>query len=191
MVSGRAPCAQMGGRMLAQNMENVKAGRKPSPGIPKWIPFVAGEIAVVLFVYLLVRLQDWGLDPMWFRSPVSVGILYGTMLVMLLVTGLLPDFLHAFLYSFQQPEKIEKVPLRRALLSVKLALGTVLVAGLADFAYSFVSMAVSFSYMSPQESAGGAAQMLSMAFLAGSLVHGIFPVLLLLPVYARLKIKLL
>ena len=144
-----------------------------------------GEELIVLGAVLkLSFFLDSSLDFAWFHDPVGLMTICAMVLLMLAITGLFPDFLHAFAYSAQKQKEVTTLQLKRSLLSVKLAMITAIVTLVFALAFNFVSLMSSVSYDIPYALIAG------LTVWGGSSVYGILFVLLLLPVYARIKIRL-
>lgn len=146
---------------------------------------LVGELILLLVLFLLSRFMDPGLDLSWFHTPVILWVVCAMSLLMVTVTGLLPDFLRSFVYSLKKQEEIAAIRLKRSLLSVKLAMITAITTQLFATAFNYVSLLTSV------HSDDTAVMCAGLAVLAGSSVYGILVVLILLPVYARLKIRLI
>lgn len=156
---------------------------------PKFIAAIVGGVVMLLFMVLLTRLLDRNLDiAFWFFESVCVMVVYGTALIMLAVTGLLPDFLRSFTYGLKQPDQISAAAVKKSLLSVKLAMATAVTANLFVLIYSFVSL---FANLYTVGASTEESLPVSLALLGGEAIYGILAVIVLLPVYARLKIRLL
>lgn len=144
-----------------------------------------GEELILLFVVLLLSsFMDSSWDFAWFEDPVTLMTVCAMVLVMLAITGLFPDFLHAFLYSAQKQKAATALQLKRSLLSVKLAMITAIVTQVFALAFYYVSL------MSSVPDDHVYSLLYGLAVWSGSSVSGILIVLLLLPLYARLKIRL-
>ena len=146
-----------------------------------------GEELIVLCAVLMLSFFfiDPGLDFAWFHDPVVLTIICAMVLLMLAITGLFPDFLHAFVYSVQKQKEVTTLQLKRSLLSVKLAMITVAVTLVFALAFNFVSLMSSVSYDIPS------ILLVGLAMWGGGSVYGILIVFLLLPVCVRIKIRLL
>lgn len=146
---------------------------------------LVGELILLLVLFLLSRFMDPGLDLSWFHTPVILWVVCAMTLLMVTITGLLPDFLRSFAYSLKKQEKIADIRLKRSLLSVKLAMITAITTQLFATVFNYVSLLTSV------HSDDAAVMSAGLTVLAGSSVYGILVVLILLPVYARLKIRLI
>lgn len=155
----------------------------------KFIAAIAGEIVLILFLFLFTRFLDKSLDiKFWFHELTCELIVYGATLIMLLITGLLPDFFRSFTYGLKQPETISAVQVKKSILSVKLAMTTTVIVNLFVLIYSYVSLLANLHTVSaPAEESLPA----SLALLGGESIYGILAVIVLLPVYARLKKRLI
>lgn len=175
--------------MRTKIVEKADAPSQKPQNVYRFLLLVVGEALLFLFLFLAGYLMDSHLDVrFWFSEPVSASAVYGTVLLMLLISGLLPDFLRSFVYSLKNREQITKMQIERSLLSVKLAMAAAVAAELFVLVFSFVSMMSGLLAF-----AGELEEVLpaSLAAFGGMAVHGVLAVIILLPVYARLKVRLL
>jgi len=178
------------GGVVMEGKVAAKKGLLPesSPSVLRWAAMVGGELVLLLCVFLIMLFQDGGLDVgYWFHNPVTEASVYGSMVVMLLITGLFPDFFRSFVYSLKKEEEITIVQLKRSLLSVKLAMVTAVVFDLFVMIFCFVSMMRNMSFPGVAD----AVWPMGLSLYAGYAIHGILPVIFLLPVYARVKVRLI
>lgn len=155
----------------------------------KFILPVAGELVFLLFMFFMAWLLDPSVELTWFHDAVSVGLIYGSVLVILLITGLLPDFFRSFIYAYKQPEEITAQMLKRSLFSMKLAMITAMISEALDIVLSF--MAMIYGNIVQGLSLSAETLPISLMVLGGNAIHGILVVIVLLPVYARLKVRLI
>ncbi|MCI8463801.1 MAG: hypothetical protein HFG25_12820 [Lachnospiraceae bacterium] len=174
--------------MRGKAMETVKASSDQSKRGIKIALFILGEAIILLAVFLFMKLQDTGLAMAWFHNPAGETAVFGTTLLMLLVTGLFPDFLHAFVYCVKNPEELTAVQVKKSLLSVRLAMLTAIIADLLVLIYCFVAMINSITAYSDRL---GEVLPYSLAALGGNAIYGLIVTLILLPVYARLKAQMI
>ncbi len=153
--------------------------RKPVK-IGKLLFLIAGEIALLLFLFL-VQMN-------WFHNAVSEWVVAGSVFIALLVAGLFPDFLRSFVYMLKEKETITTIQVQKSLMAVKLAMAVAIVSNLFVLVFLFVSMAESFTIYADQLET---LFPYSLEALGGNAIYGLLAVMLLLPVYARLKIRLL
>jgi len=172
--------------MEAKTMGKVNASPDQSKGALKLAALIVGEVAVLLCLFLCVKMCAPGLKAtLWFHDPVSEFAAYGVPLVMLLAAGLLPEFFQSFAYIVRKAEEVNAAQLKKSLLAVKLAMVTAVVAQLFVTICGFVSLLESaYGEMEMALSAG-------FALLGGISIHGVVVVMILLPVYARLKARLI
>ena len=161
--------------------------RKPVK-IGKLLFLIAGEIALLLFLFLVTRFHDRGLQMNWFHNAVSEWVVAGSVFIALLVAGLFPDFLRSFVYMLKEKETITTIQVQKSLMAVKLAMAVAIVSNLFVLVFLFVSMAESFTIYADQLET---LFPYSLEALGGNAIYGLLAVMLLLPVYARLKIRLL
>lgn len=158
--------------------------------IINWISAVCGELILLICVYGaygVIHLLHTEMDARemfsWFEEPVTEIAVYGLTLVVLLITGLLPDFLRSFVYGLMKKESITTTRLKRSLFSVKLAMISAVIFDLFSLIFNFVSITSSLFEM-PEWT-------VLLPIYGGTAIHGILPTILLLPIYARLKIRLI
>lgn len=172
-------------REPAESFRRYVKKSKRKFGLKVAVSTAAVVLILLLVLFLLSRFMDPGLDLSWFHTPVILWVVCAMTLLMVTITGLLPDFLRSFVYSPKKQEEITAGQLKRSLLSVKLAMITAITTQLFATAFNYVSLLTSV------HSDDTAVMSAGLAILAGSSVYGILVVLILLPVYARLKIRLI
>lgn len=174
--------------MYTKIEKETKTSSDKSKKVVEFIALVIGELVLLFFLFFFTYLQDPGLKIMSFHDSISACIVVGAPLIMLLITGLMPDFLRSFVYTLKQREEITAVQIKKSLFSVKLAMITAVVSQLLMLAYCFVSM------MNGLDLAAGNFELVlaaGMGVFGGMAIYGILPVIILLPVYARLKVRLI
>ena len=172
--------------MVKKIYKETNVSSNNSQNVMGFLRLLGEELIVICAVLLLsFFFMDSGLDFAWFHDPVALTTICAMVLLMLAITGLFSDFLHAFTYSAQKQKEVAALQLKRSLLSVKLAMITAIVTLVFALAFNFVSLMTSVSYDIPSALTAG------LAVWGGSSFYGILIVFLLLPVYASLKIRLL
>lgn len=166
-------------------LEKTTAFSEKPKNVLRFLSLFAGELILLFVLFLLSRFMDPRLDFSWFYNPVILWAVCVMILLVMAITGLLPDFLRSFVYSLKKQEEITARQLKRSLLSVKLAMITAVTAQLFAMAFNYVSLLASV----PADNT--AAMSAGLTILNGSFIYGILAVLILLPVYARLKIRLI
>lgn len=151
----------------------------------KFAMLLVGEAALFLFLFLFPL---WHFEmSLWIWDSISACIVFGGLFIILLFTGLLPDFLRAFVYDLKEPETIEPAKLKKSALSVKISMKAVLALQLFDLVCSYAAtMAGLFDLEEIKNLA-----ILCLGRCASHAICGTLAVLALLPVYARLKIMLI
>lgn len=171
--------------MATKILERTTASSEKSKNVLRFLSLFAGELILLLVLFLLSRFMDPGLDLSWFYTPVILWVVCVMTLLVIAITGLLPDFLRSFVYSLKKQEEVTAIQLKRSLLSVKLAMITAITTQLFTMAFNYVSLLTSASADNTAVMSAG------LTVLVGSSVYGILVVLILLPVYARIKIRLI
>lgn len=151
--------------------------------IAKVIIFIAEEL--LLFLYLFYILSIGKNTIRWMCNFMGIWAVYGSVFLILLITGLLKDFVKAFSYLFKKKEEIAEISLKRALLSVKAAMAMAVLSNL--FKQIIVFIQISNGYQSIELFREGL--FVSLAGFGGNAIHGVVAVILLLPVYIRLRLK--
>lgn len=149
---------------------------------------IAGELLLLLFLGKIVRLSVSDLELVWFQNGLAALTIFGSVVIMLLITGLFPDFLRSFVSSLKQKEGITAVQIKRSLLSVKLTMITAIVSWLFLSAVSFVPF---MAELSTFEGDLGAYLTLIFADQSAGFLYSIVVVLILLPIHTRLKVRLI
>lgn len=170
--------------MVRKAHKETNVSSHNSPNGLGFLRLLGEELIVIFAVLLLSFLMDPGWDYVWFYSPVVLITICAMVLLMLAITRLFPDFLHAFTYSAQKQKEVTALQLKRSLLSIKLAMITAIAAQVFSSAFGYVSLMTSVSYDD------AFALSVGLAVWGGSSVYGILFVLLLLPVYVRIKNRL-
>lgn len=159
------------------NVISDKSGR-----IFKFLFLVVGEVALLSFLLYCTWFQDREVSP-WFHNTIGELGVFGSVLILLFISGLLPDFLRSFVYSLKEADEITVIQVKRSLLSVKLAMMIAVASQLLVLVYLYVSM-VQNSFLA------GEVSLVVLAAYGGNAIYGILAVIVLLPVYARLKVRL-
>lgn len=107
----------------------------------------------------------------------------------LLSAGLLTDFLHSFVYALTKAEGVSAVQVKKSLLSVKTAMAAAATVDMLVLVYSYVSAMLGAWTWSVDKLAE--TMPLSLAILCSCAFSGVLAVLILLPIYARLKVRLI
>lgn len=173
--------------MIKESVKEKRYALNRHSDIVNWIFAVCGELILLICVFGVIHFINRDMDAkeiiFWFEEPVTEITVYGLTLAVLLITGLLPDFLRSFVYGLMKKESITTTRLKRSLFSVKLAMISAVVFDLFALIFDFVSITSSLFEM-PEMS-------VLLPLYGGGAIHGILPTILLLPIYARLKIRLI
>lgn len=152
---------------------------------------IVDELVMLLVLFFLIRLQDLDFPLIYFSQTAIELPVYGMPLLMLLVTGLLPDFFRCFVYSLKK-QKIMVKQVKRSLLSVKLAMATAVTAQLLASVYSFALLWDNYeTYLGLEKNDASIVLAGNLSVWGGMFVHGLVVAAVLLPVYARMKIRLI
>lgn len=151
---------------------------------------IAGTVAWWIFLIWAINFQVCRGMGMWFHHSETELIVYGSLSVMLLATGLLPDFFRIFLYQWKEMDEVSEAQLKRSLLAVKLGMATAGASQLLSMILGFVDMLGHFDTLSASMSSWLALYN-GLILYGGSAVHGILAIMILLPLYAWLKSRLI
>lgn len=124
--------------MYAKIEKETKVSSDKSKKVVEFIALVIGELILLFFLFFFTYLQDPGLKIASFHDSISACIVVGAPLIMLLITGLMPDFVRSFVYTLKQQEEITAVQVKKSLFSVKLAMVTAVISQLLVLVYCFL-----------------------------------------------------
>ena len=144
---------------------------------------IAGEILLFVFLSLLLKWMNPTANIPYYRQGPQFCMVLGTVIIMLLITGLLPHFFKSFLYGFGQTDCADRNIYTKCLLSVKTAILTSLISGLRATTVSVMDI---LSRSDVEKHVGLFLSVASTGFL-----YGIIIAILLMPLYIRLKAKTL
>lgn len=146
---------------------------------------ILGEIVLFIFLGLFLKwINPTANIPIYQEGPQFCMVL-GSVIIMLLITGLLQYFFKSFLYGFGQTNSADRAQLTKCLLSVKTAIGTALISGLLATTVSVMDI-LSRSAVEGTKHIG-----IFLSAAATGLLYGIIIAVLLMPLYIRLKTKTL
>lgn len=154
--------------------------------ISKFLFLVVGEVALLSFLLYFTWVQDREISA-WFHNTSNELVVFGSVFILLFISGLLPDFLRSFVYSLKEADEITVIQVKRSLLSVKLAMTIAVASQLLVLVYLYVSM-MQDSFLTAE--VPGEVSLVVLAAYGGNAIYGILAVIVLLPVYARLKVRL-
>lgn len=172
-------------------MQKYVAGKKENPTIiPKAggiISFIVGEVAIIVLCALFFGLyvRESGIAALLYSDGLTLIQIVCMIFVILFATGLLKEFGYAFMYCVRNDSKETAAQIRKAAFSVKLSMVTALLTG----AVITIMMVIGVVYSTLPEQP----EYFSPLFATAStgILYGITIVVLLLPVYARLKSKII
>ena len=156
-----------------------------SEGILRFVMHIIGE-AVLLLVLLFFVQTDAKVEWAWFYDFAGLLSLYGTVLVMLLITGLLSDFFNSFAYSLKKQSNVTTIKIKRSLLALQTTMLTAVAAQAVIVIFYYVSL-----MSDPYNDLSGNISAVTFAILGGGAIYGALTVVILLPVWARLKARLI
>ena len=144
---------------------------------------VAGEIIIVIFWMVFLQWMNPKVEAVFFQDSLSLGLITGMVLIMLLVTGTFKNFVYAFVYCVEQNPDITVLQMKKSLFSLKLSMVTALLSGVS---MAFVTIIDIFVHLSVEQ-----VDFWGMFFYIPCLciLYGVLAVMLLLPIYARLRKK--
>ncbi len=153
----------------------------------KIISLIAGEAAILLLGGILLGLitTGAGTKPTIYMDGLSLLPIVGMVFIVLTATGLLREFGHAFVYCVEDDYEVSAAQVRRAAYSIKLSMVTALLTG----AVTTVVWLIGLLY-SPLV---GQTEFYPLLFADSviGILYGMIAVILLIPIYASLKIKVL
>lgn len=145
---------------------------------------ILGFLLMIVMIYVvLFRLTEGYKHIAWFLDPASFCYLIGITVLVLLASGMLPDFIRAFFISYGKKTAVSIQEAGQALTAVKTALATLLFSGVLSFTAGFLALS------DPPVNAKTLLPNMGSASL--TVFYGILLALLLLPTAARTKRTLL
>lgn len=145
---------------------------------------ILGFLLMTVLIYIvLFRLTESYKHIAWFLDPVSFCYLIGITVLVLLASGMLPDFVRAFFISYGKKTAVSVKEAKQTLAAMKTAMATLLLSGMLSFFVGFIVLAdspVDAKTLVP-----------NMASASLTVFYGVLLVLLLLPTAARIKQTLL
>lgn len=155
------------------------------PQVRRFISLLACETAVIICGIICFRLIIEEINMRAYYCNMSLFCIICVIFVMLVATGLLKAFGSAFMYCIKDEADINTVQMKKAACSIKLSMITAVCTG---FFFGIAEIiAILF------HAAGNKPMTWDLAFAYPCLDmwYGIIAVLLLLPVYAQITLKLL
>ncbi|MCM1192659.1 MAG: hypothetical protein NC123_10370 [Butyrivibrio sp.] len=170
-------------------MQKIAAKKKDKANFPRayWIiSLIAGEIAIVILcsLFLSLYIRSMGIKPIVYSDGMMLLPIICMVLVILTATGLLKEFGCALAYCVKDSgETVAQV--RKAAFSIKLSMITAFLTGTLLTIVTAIGLLHSLSLKQPEFF------MPLMANAGIGVLYGIMAVILMLPIYARLKTKIL
>ncbi len=163
--------------LMQESSENYKRD------IREWFGFMLG-VAVLAFVVWLTIIMWGGFGAVGYfiDVPIFIYVMVMTILVMC-IAGVLKDFVKAFPLALKKFASTEIRQVKKSLLAVKTAMISINVVGMMSFGIGIVT---SFRELSDMASFG-----VRVLVSILSVIYGLAVTLLLIPIYMRLKAKLI
>lgn len=162
---------------LIQNTDATERNSKRS-----FITSLVGVIALIIAIGFIVIISGGMADISWFMDLPSLIIIAGTSLLMLLATGMLKDFFHAFRYFYRTDDTVTKQQLIKSYTAIKLAMLTTMLSGILGVITPFI---VILHGMSDLSTLGPNISVMCICVFYSATID-----LLLLPIAFRLKAKI-
>lgn len=153
--------------------------------VAKIISLIVGEAAIMILGGVILRIT--------MTPDIIVGVyidglsllpMIGMMLIVLVTSGMLKDFGRAFVYCVKDVQRTAAEQLKRAAYAVKLSMVTALLTGMLMTMLAAISILYSPMMQEPR-----VAPVLFASSLIG-LLYGIIVAILMIPIYARLRAKI-
>ncbi len=163
--------------IMQESSENYKRD------IREWFRFMIGVAALAFVVWLtIIMWGGFGAVGYFIDIPIFIYVLTMTVLVMG-IAGVLKDFIKAFPLALKKFASTEVRQLEKSLLALKTAMVTINVVGAMTFGIGVVTACRALSDMADF----GVHVLIAML----SILYGLAVTLVLIPVYMRLKAKLI
>ncbi len=186
LLSGERLPSQEYSKKAEENMMSLmqESSENYKQNIREWIGFLIG-VVVLGFVIVLTIIMWGGVAAIGYfiDIPILIYLFIITVLVMC-IAGVLKDFVKAFPLAMKKIASTEIRQLKKSLLAVKTAILTINVVGVMSFGIGVVSSFRAFS-----DAADVFGRYVLVAIL--SILYGLAMTLLLIPIYMRLKGKLI
>jgi len=166
--------------MMSLMQENSQSNKRD---IREWFRFLIGVIALAFVVWLTIIMWGGYAAVSYFLDvPILIYVLVMTMVVMC-IAGVQKDFIKAFPLAMKKIVSTDIHQLKKSLLAMETAILTVNVVGLLSFGIGLVTILTKLTDLA------SIVPHVLVALL--SVMYGLAATLLLIPVYMRLKIKLI
>lgn len=186
LLSGEHLPSQDYSKKAEENMMSLmqESSKNYKRDIRTWIEFLLGIVVLGFVLWLTIVLWSGGVHVVsYFQdTPTLIFILLVTILVMG-IAGVLKDFMKAFPLALRGIASTEIRQVKKSLLAVKTAMLTVNVVGFGAFGIGIVVLASKLTVLS------SVGPHILVALL--SIMYGLAITLVLIPIYARLKAKLI
>lgn len=166
-----------------------KSRKNPSNAlkIGRVLFLIVGEAAILIFggIFLRIYMVDLDINAVIYIDNLSWLPIIGMIFIVLAVTGLLKEFGRAFAYCFKGESELTAAQVKRAAFSIKLSIVTALLTGI--LMTIVVTIGILYSPVVGQTD--------NLPLVFGNsiigMLYSIIAAILLLPIYAKLKIKIL
>lgn len=169
----------------------AKISRPVSNGEKNFIAGMFPVIGEIIFLAFLILMFRW-LAPTayvpFFMYGEYFSVVLGSVVLVLLITGLLPSFLKSFPYGFCRVDVADEKKLKKSRLSVMTAIITALLAGLVS---TFITVIDVLSRTVTDGSIYNENIGLFLSIACTGVLYGFIIAILLVPLYIRLKLKTL
>lgn len=167
--------------LMQESSENYKRDKK------EMILVIIG-IAILLCIvaYIMVMVGGVGAIHNFIDIPTLISVV-GIMILVLAIAGMLKDFFKAFPTALKRGELENKVQIQKLMLAIKTAIYGVNIGGILTF---IIGLVVSLYVWSSMECEPESLSIWMAVALLG-IVYGIVITLVLIPIYIRLKAKLI
>lgn len=151
--------------------------------IKEWFRFIIGVVVLTFVVWLtIIMWGGYGAISYFIDAPIFIYVV-GMTIVVMSIAGVLKDFLKAFPLAMKKIASTDIHQLKKSLLAVKTAVVTINVVGLLSFGIGVVTI---LTKLTDPTVIGPHVLVASL-----SVMYGLVVTLLLIPVYMRLKGKLI
>lgn len=185
LLSGERLPSQEYSKKAEENMISLIQERSENNkrDIREWFKFMIGIVVLAFFVWLTIIM--WGGAPAMAYFIDFPGILYVLIMtvVVLIISGTWRDFLKAFPLAMKKLASTEVRQVKKSMFAVKTAMVAVNAVGVMAF---IIGMVIIFGKLTDFARIG---ENLVVAML--SVMYGLVVTLLLIPIYTRLKAKLI
>ena len=185
LLSGERLPLQEYSRKAEENMMSLmqESSENYKRDIREWFEYLIGISVLILVMWLTIIMWGGFAAVQYFIDiPTVTYVLVLTVLVMSM-TGVLKDFMKAFPLAMKKVSSTEVYQLKKSLIAVKTAMVTINVVAVLSFVIGIVTLFGNLSDL------GDLGPRILIAIL--SVMYGLVVTVLLIPIYIRLKAKLI